>query len=306
MIVFLNGRFLEHGQAKISVFDHGFLYGDGVYETLRTYNGEIWQLDEHLRRLQHSAKLLGLKMPWPLARVGQWIKKTVLLNHFKESRIRVTLTRGINNFDFLSCEKPTLCIQVQKLIPEPQTLYNKGVKVITIKQERVLPQAKTINLLPMILGQRMMRKNKAYEAIFVDAKGFVREGAVTNVFMVKNDVVMTPKNNILSGITRQFILKLAGNIGFKIKEIDFHVNRLYQADEVFITNALKGIIPVVRIDEQMIMNGKPGSVTQEIMKQQSIYIYKNLTKKFIPGNVLNAIRDNNGRGIAIDKLINAI
>ncbi len=296
MIVFLNGKFVKAEAAKVSIFDHGFLYGDGVYETLRTYThevpslgevpswrtggptstaseassigGKIWQLPEHLKRLQRSADFLGLKIPYNLSELARLAEKTVALNGFKESRIRITLTRGENGYDFGSCEKPTLCIQVQELKAEPAAVYEHGVEVVTFAGVRNLPEAKTISLLPLILANRFLRQKKAYEAIFVDGKGLsarVLEGTITNIFLVKNGVLITPKTGMLSGTTRQFLLKIARQAGFKISEKNMKVRDLYLADEVFITNAPRGIIPVVKVDGRKVGKGRPGTVTKSLM-----------------------------------------
>ena len=277
MIVFLNGRFIDAGKAKISVFDHGFLFGDGVYETLRTYSGKIWQMREHLLRLRHSAGLLGIPVPWTGKQISQWVYKVVRLNKFRESRIRITLTRGENYYDFIGAKKPTLCIQVSKLIPEPESVYKDGVKTISFPMTRLLPEAKSINLLPMILAQRAMQKRHAYEAMFVDTKKYVREGTITNVFIVKGCILTTPKTGVLSGMTREAVVHVAVKLGFKVIFKDFTLRRLVNSDEVFITNSPRGIIPVVQIDGHRIASGKPGPSTILLMKSFDEYIRKNLT-----------------------------
>ncbi len=274
MIVFLNGQFMKAEEARVSVFDHGFLYGDGVYETLRTYKGKIWQLEEHLARLGKSAELLGLRLPYSLQELAEFTLQTVQRNGFAESRIRITLTRGISGFDFTSCERATLCIQVQELVPQPEEVYAKGVAVITFQGARPLALAKSISLLPMILAKRAAEDAKVYEAIFVNEKGYVLEGTITNVFIVQKGVLITPKNNILLGTTRQFILRIAKKAGMKVKEKDFKIADLYKADEVFITNAPRGIVPVVKVDGKKIAAGEVGKMTHEIMKLVSVAIYR--------------------------------
>ena len=265
-IVFLNGKFVKERDAKISVFDHGFLYGDGVYETLRTYGGKIWQLAEHLKRLQKSARLLGLKIPSSLDQLGGFVAETVKRNGFLESRIRITLTRGVNAYDFTTCRTPTLCIQVQELKPEPKRVYEKGVAVVTFRGVRNLPEAKTISLLPLVLANRFLKKKRAYEALFVDERNYVLEGTITNVFMVKKGLIITPKIGMLSGKTRQFLLKIAKKNGFKILQKSIKIKDLYAADEIFITNAPRGIIPVVKIDGKKVGLGRPGIITQKLMR----------------------------------------
>ncbi len=291
MIVFLNGKFLRDEDAKVSVFDHGFLYGDGVYETLRTYGGRIWQIDEHLRRLEKSCKLVGVGLPWDRKKIGGWVEKTVQKNGFgkwhgqksamrssnagrdlglQEARIRITVTRGENGFDFVSSKKPTILIQVQKLISPPAEVFKKGVSVVTFKAQRFLPEAKSISLLAMVMGTRFAQQKKAYEAVFVDDADYVLEGTITNIFVVKKDrfgenVLLTPKSNVLAGTTRDLLLKIAKKNGLKALLADFKLKDLYAADEVFITNAPRGIIPVVKIDGKKIGNGRPGAVTLNLL-----------------------------------------
>lgn len=268
-IIFLNGKFIKADEARISIFDHGFLYGDGVYETLRTYGGKVWQLSEHVKRLQRSACYVGLELPFSLKELADLVVKTVSFNNFGESRIRITLTRGANGYDFMTCRNPTLCIQVQELRPEPSDVYRKGVDVVTFCGGRDVPQAKTISLLPMILANRFMRSRKAYEALFVAGKGpgaNVLEGTITNVFVVKKGILMTPKAGMLPGTTRQFLLKIAKKNRLKVAEKFLRVRDLYEADEIFITNAPRGIVPVKKIDGRRVGTGRPGPVTQSLMK----------------------------------------
>ncbi len=261
---------MDARKAQVSVFDHGFLYGDGVYETLRTYGGFVWQPLEHLRRLKKSAGMLGIKLPWSLKKMEEWIDGTVAKNGFKESRIRLTVTRGENGFDFGNAKKPTICIQVQKLAAQPGGVYKRGVEVVSFRGERILPEAKTLNLLPMVLAQRYMKKKKAYEALLVDGKDFVREGTVTNVFAVFGGILVTPGKGILAGTTRDALIKLARRLRIKTEVRDMKLSEIYKADEVFITNAPRGIVPVRSIDGKKIGSGVlgqvPGPVTKMLMK----------------------------------------
>lgn len=266
MKVFLNGKFVVARKAKISVFDHGFLYGDGVYETLRTYGGKVWQIPLHLRRLQKSAAMIGIRLPWSLSQLRDWILLTVKKNGFRESRIRLTVTRGENGFDFGAAQKPSLCIQVQKLIAPKAGQYADGVDVVTFHAERFLSGAKTLNLLPMAMGIRFMNTRRAYEALFVDAHGFVREGTVTTVFAVRGGVLMTPGKNVLPGTTRDVVLDLARRLGVKVRVADIPLKDLYGADEVFITNAPRGIVPVRTVDGRKVGKGCPGPVTSLLSK----------------------------------------
>lgn len=267
--VFLNGRIVPEKDAKIAVSDHGFLYADGVYETLRTFNGKIWQVREHLRRLRGSAKLIGLDVPWADGKLQEWLEKTVKKNGFAESRIRLTVTRGSNHFDFGPAKKSTILIQVARLVGESDEV-KRGVKVVTVKFDRLLPLSKSVSLLPMVLAMREASAKKAYEGLFMDCQNHVLEGSRTNVFIVKKGVLITPKEKILLGTTRNFIIKLAKKNGIKVIERKIGLKELYEADEVFISNAPKGIIPVKQVDGRKI--GGPGEMTRTLIDHYLQYV----------------------------------
>jgi branched-chain amino acid aminotransferase len=242
------------------------LYGDGVYETLRTYGGKVWQMEPHLKRLQKSAGSLRLKLKWTRAQLSFYVKKLVRMHGHKESRIRIMITRGMNGFNFMTCKEPTLLIIAYKLVPQSAKIYKNGVKTVIVRGQRILPQVKSTSLLAYIVAQHQVAAKKAYEGIFVDEKGFVREGTITNVFAVKNGVVFTPKSGILAGLTRDCLLKLMRKNGIKVRVSDFTARKLYGADEIFLTNTTKGIIPVSILDGKKIGTGRPGVVTKKIME----------------------------------------
>lgn len=268
MVVFLNGKFVDARKAAVSVFDHGFLYADGVYETLRTYGGFVWQIEEHLRRLRRSAEMIGIRLPWSGEKLAGWIRQTVKRNGFTESRIRITVTRGSNGFDFGPADKPTLCIQVQRLQVQPAKVYREGAAVVTFDAQRILPEAKTLNLLPMVLAQRSMKTKNADEALLVyssaGGRGTVKEGTVTNFFMVRRGFLVTPAAGVLAGTTRDAVVKLARRLGIPVRMRDVKLAELYEADEVFLTNAPRGIIPVRSIDGEKIGKSCPGPLTKRL------------------------------------------
>jgi branched-chain amino acid aminotransferase len=277
MYVVLNGKFVEAGKAFVPVADHGFLFGDGIYETLRTYGGRVWQINEHLKRLEASAKMLKIGLPWGRGKIAGWVEGLVKKNGFKESRIRVTVTRGRNGTVFTDSKKPTLLIQSVELKAQPPAVYAKGVDAITVKMKRTLPLAKTISLLPMVLAWQELARRKAYEAIYTDERGRVLEGTITNIFMVKKGITVTPKSGILKGTTRQAVMKAARGAGISIKQRDFTVRSLRGADEVFITNAPRGIIPVRSVDGVRIGKGRPGPVTEKITEAFEKLIWRNIS-----------------------------
>lgn len=276
MWVCLNGKFVKEENAKVSVFDNGFLYGDGVYDTLRTYGGKVFGIEKHVERLERSAKRMKIRLPFKKKEIGEMVLKLVDKNEFKESRIRITVTRGTGSKGFSECKNPTLLIHAVPLKPEPKSVYENGVDVITVRLERMAPEAKTTSLLPMILAHQEIDRLGVFEALYVDCRDFVSEGTITNLFMIKNGVVIIPKSNVLEGTTRSIILDLARGHGLKVVERDIKRRALYEADEVFITNAPRKIIPVKKIDGIKIGNGKPGVITKQLMKSFDGYVKENI------------------------------
>ncbi|HLG25193.1 MAG TPA: aminotransferase class IV [Candidatus Gracilibacteria bacterium] len=265
MEICINGKFFPSRRAKVSVLDHGFLYGDGVYDTLRTYEGRFLDPGLHLARIRQSASGLGIKIPWSDKQLSGWLQQMVQQNGLGNARVRLTITRGLNGFDFTTSKNPTLVITAERLRPDP-ALYKKGVKVITVNYQRPFPELKTIGLTVMILAHRLMALKKAYEAILIDDAGYVREGTVTNVFMVKNGRLFTPATKILKGITRQRVVKLAAKIGLPLAARDFRMTELTKADEIFLTSTVREIIPVTALNGKKVGKGVPGPVTAKIMQ----------------------------------------
>ncbi|MEK7673072.1 MAG: aminotransferase class IV [Patescibacteria group bacterium] len=282
MFVCINGKFLKKKDAKISVFDNGFLYGDGIYETIRIYDGVIFELDEHLKRLQKSAEITGLEIKWPIAKIMEWANKLVKLNKGL-NRMRITVSRGENGLDFNSCENPTLVIHCEKLRIDPE-IYKKGVSAVTFGVERIRPEAKTLGLMHLILSQRYILQKKAQEAIMVDEKNFVREGPSTNVFALIKGIIYTPASHILIGTTRNRILELVKKNGIKIIVKDLKIEELESAEEIFLTNKIKEIIPVTKLNGKKVGSGKVGEYTQKIMK-----LYKDYVKAYV-----RSVKNNEG------------
>ena len=265
MIVCVNGKFFPRNKAKISALDNGFLYGDGVYETMRVYDGVVFEFDQHLARLQKSTNAIGLKIVWPLAKIREWTYKIIKSNRLKSARARITVSRGENGPDFNSCKNPTLVINAQKLILDPK-IYRDGMAAVTLRLQRILPEIKTVGLTHMIQGYRAMDLSKVEEGIIVDKKDFVREGLATNVFVVRNGVIWTPKTGILMGTTRGLVIKLARDNHVKVVEKDFKIGELLKADEIFVTNRPKEIMPVTKLNGKKVGNGKVGEITKRMMK----------------------------------------
>lgn len=278
MKAYLNGKLVEAAAAHISAFDNGFLYGDGIYETMRTYEGKILELDLHLERLAKSAKFFGIRLPFALKMIRRQCLQLATVNRLGESRMRITLSRGANGFDFLTCRKPTLLISCEKLTIARNN-YAKGVSAITMRLSRVLPEIKTLGLTHMMVAYRAaaeQKSKKIYEVILVDEKGFVREGASTNIFAVKKGAILTPARNILKGLTRDRVIQLVRKLGLKISIVDFSTKVLANADEIFLTNRPREIIPVVRLNGKKVGKGKPGPVTKKLMAAYQAYIKRSL------------------------------
>ncbi|MBI2639166.1 aminotransferase class IV [Candidatus Peregrinibacteria bacterium] len=266
MVVYLNGKFVNARDAKISIFDPGFLYGDGIFETLRTYRGKIWQMEEHLQRLYESARMRGWKLSWSEKELAEVVEKSVLKNNFPESRVRVTITPGV--------KQPTLFIWVAPLEHIPARAYTEGVSVITFPLERPFPQMKTTSIQPLLIARSEMAKKRVFEALLINRKGNITEGTWTNVFIIKRKTLITPRLGVLLGTTRDTVLKLAKSL-FRIKLRDISRQQLMRADECFLTNAPKGIIPVVRVDGEKIRTGRVGPITKHLQKEFEKRVWKN-------------------------------
>ena len=260
MRIYINGEFFDEKEAKISVLDKGFLYGYGAYVTTRLYNKKSFLLDEQLKKLLRSAKFLKMKTP-TIGKIKTALQKTIQENNLDNATLRISLTQGHSKTD--------LVIIPKNLIVNKE-IY-KGIKVITVKAHRVMPEIKTSNCIPSILARKLAKKRRAYEAILIDQEGFVREGSRSNIFFIKNNVLFTPDRKILKGETRNQTLKLAKKI-MKINLCEIEKKNIYKADECFITHTSGEIIPVVKIDNKKINKGKPGRMTLKLME-----IFKNAT-----------------------------
>ena len=266
MYVLFNGKIIPKTKAKVSIYDHSFLYGDGVYETLRTGKKNVLFFDEHFDRLKKSTKYVGIKFPWSKKKVKEWIEVLLKRNKLSNARIRITVSRGKCDFNFM-ISKPRIFITTERIKPIPVEVYEKGVKVVTFPIERPAPMIKSISMVPSILAHREAMNQDAFEAILYDGYGNITEGSMTNVFMVKNGVLTTANDFILEGTVRNHILELLekNNVVKKIETREIEYEEFFKADEVFITSTLKGVVPVVKVDDKKIGKGKVGEYTQKIM-----------------------------------------
>ena len=273
MWVFLNDRFVRREEAKISVFDHGFLYGDGVYETMRSYDGRIYMLQQHLERLNRSASGIGLDLPIPEKDWPALLHEALERNALRDAHLRVTVSRGEGEIglDPSLCTRPTVVIMAKPLVtPSPQ-LFERGVRIAVVSVRRNLatavpPQIKSLNFLNNILAKREAMQVGAYDAVMLNAQGHVTEGTTNNIFFVRQGRLCTPsvEAGILNGITREVVLLLAREQNIPVESGLFTADDLRQADECFLTSTTIEILPVTGIDQVSVGAGVPGPLTTRL------------------------------------------
>lgn len=270
--IFVNGEFIPSSEAKISVYDHGILYGDGIFEGIRAYNGRVFKLYEHINRLYDSAKMINLDIGIDKKVMIDNVLATLRINNLTEAYIRLVVTRGFGTLglDPKNCTKPTIFIIAQPMAPIADP---KGIKTITSSMRRIPPSVfspniKSLNYLNNVMAKMEATQRGVDEAIFLDLNGNVAEGSAENIFMIKNNILITPPYiHSLRGITRDTILKLAESLSLKKIEVrDFSIFELYTADEVFLTGTAAELAPVIEIDGRKIADGKPGWNTLELQK----------------------------------------
>jgi branched-chain amino acid aminotransferase len=261
---YVDGLFVPASEALIPVDDLAIMRGFGVFDLLRTLNGKPLFLKEHINRLKASARQIGIELPWTSQKLIDIVMQTLQHNSFEESNIRIVVTGGSSQ-DFITPQgKPRLLVLVTCAPELPQWWYTEGVKIITFHSERSIPGAKSIDYVTATIALKRARDQNAIEAVYVDRNGCVREGTTSNLFAFYAETLVTPDKDILSGITRKAVLELAAN-SFCVDFRDLRLNELLTADEVFITGTNKMIVPVVRIDDSIIGNRRPGKHTQKLM-----------------------------------------
>lgn len=270
MLVYLNGRFVPKEKAVVSAFDHGFLYGDGIYETMRAYRGTIFELRQHLSRLKHSAAAISLRLPLPIEKIAEALNRSVHINKLQNAYIRLHISRGPGEIglDPALCIAPTMVIVAKPFHDYPAEQYSRGVRVAFVKTRRnhplaISPAIKSTNFLNNIQAKIEAIKAGAYEGIMLNWEGYVAEGTISNICMVKKGTLYTPhlKTGILKGVTRDLVLRLAKKQRIPVREIMLKPQDFLAADECFITNTTIEIMPVIRIGRKSIGTGKPGPVT---------------------------------------------
>ena len=270
---FVNGEYVDREKAKIDVEDTGLIRGYGVFDYLRTFGGKPFLLDEHLTRLFNSAKEINLSIPYSKSEVEKIINKVLEINNDENSGVRTVVTGGRSKNGIFPEGKPGFVVVSKKIEPDTK-IVDQGVSVITCEHQREFSQAKTLNYLKLISHPREIEESGAYTALFV-SNGFVLEGGTSNVFIIKDKKIITPEENILKGITRGLIIKLAEENSYQVEERDVEVEELLESREVFLTSTTRGIIPVVQIDEKGIGERKPGKQTRKL-----IDIYQGYVEEF--------------------------
>ncbi len=273
--IFLNGEFVQKQDAKVSVYDHGYLYGDGVFEGIRVYDGNVFRLKEHLIRLYESAKSILLTIPYSLEELTQIVVDTVNRNNLHSGYIRLVVSRGEGNLglDPTSCPRANVVVIAEQLALFPQELYENGMEIVTVATRRnrsdvLNPQIKSLNYLNNILVKIEAKLAGVQEALMLNDQGFVAEGSGDNVFLVKGSKLITPPSSAgaLEGITRNAIMELGDTLGYEVEEKLFTRHDVYIADEVFLTGTAAEVIGVSKVDGRVIGDGKPGPNTQRLLK----------------------------------------
>ena len=276
MKIYLNGKLVDKKDAKISIFDHGLLYGDGVFEGIRTYDCLIFRLKDHINRLYRSAQAIMLEIPLSKENMVKAIVKTLRANKLKDAYIRIVITRGEGDLglDPRKCKHPSIFIIADSITLYPQELYKKGLDIVTVATRRNInealsPQIKSLNYLNNIMAKIEAINVKSEEALMLSCDGYVCECTGDNIFAVKDCELLTPPTSIgiLPGITRGVVFDIAGKRNISSKAALLTRYDLYTADEIFLTGTAAEIIPVVKIDARLINKGKPGKITMLLMEE---------------------------------------
>ena len=281
--IYINGKYYDKDKAVVSVFDHGLLYGDGVFEGLRSYNGKVFKLQEHIKRLFESAHAVWIEMPLTQEEVCKATQDTLDLNGIKDGYIRIVVTRGSGTLglDPRKCSCPQLIIITDKITMYPESTYRDGLEIVTAATIRnhpsmLSPRVKSLNYLNNIMAKIEGIQTGCDEALLLNQQGEVAECTGDNIFIVKDGVLYTPplSAGILGGITRHCVIELAKESGIEVRETPITRHDIFVADEAFLTGSAAELIPVVKIDSRAIGTGKPGPITQKLIARFKEYVAK--------------------------------
>ncbi|MEY2428014.1 MAG: branched-chain amino acid aminotransferase [Verrucomicrobiota bacterium] len=282
MKIYIDGKYYDQSNAKISVFDHGLLYGDGIFEGIRAYNGRVFKLKEHIDRLFYSAKSILLTLPMTHANIMKAVVDTCRRNRVRDGYIRLVVTRGTGTLGLnpLRCKNPRVIIIADKIQLYPHGLYQRGMEIVTVPTVRNLhsalnPAIKSLNYLNNILARIEATNSGCEEAVMLNSEGYVSECTGDNIFIVKEGHLSTPplSAGALYGITRKVVMEIAVQAGLTVSEPNLTRYDLFNADECFLTGTGAELVPVVKIDGRVIGSGKPGPITRKLVAQ-----YRILTK----------------------------
>ncbi len=274
--VYINGKLVDKDEAAISVYDHGLLYGDGVFEGIRSYGGKVFRLEEHLDRLWYSAKAIWLEIPISKEEMGAAIEETLSQNGIEDGYIRVVVTRGCGTLglDPDKCSDPQVIIITDFISLYPDEVYEKGLEIITVSTARnhpaaLNPRIKSLNYLNNILAKIEGKQAGCVEALMLNHKGEVAECTGDNIFLARNATLLTPPNDagILEGVTRAVVIELARSAGIEVCEVPLTKHDVYIADECFLTGTAAEVVPVVKVDSRTIGDGTPGPITRTLAER---------------------------------------
>jgi len=272
--VYIDGQLYEKEEAKISVFDHGLLYGDGVFEGIRVYNGKIFKCREHIDRLYESARAIGIKIPMDKNAMVEAMENTLKANNLTQAYIRLVVTRGVGDLglDPRLCKKASVIVITDKIQLYPPEIYEKGLELIIAStprnhQSALSPRIKSLNYLNNIMAKMEGQQANVREVVMLNLEGYVCECSADNIFLVKNGVLKTPAASagILKGITRDTIMELAHEMGIPVREENITRFDLYVADEVFLCGTGAELIAAIKIDGRVIDDGKPGPIFKQLL-----------------------------------------
>ncbi len=274
--IFINGHFLKPSRAKIPIQNVGFLFGWGIFETMRSYKGSVYRLSDHIKRLTSSASFLGIPLTLSDKEISQIVYETLKINNLQEAYIKIILSGGTYSGKLSDPSSKSTFVVISKPITSfPESWYKEGISVTfsSIRRNSASPiyQHKTLNFLENIIAKREAEEKGYQEAIFLNNEGYLTEGSVTNIFLVKKGDLFTPSVDcgLLPGITRQVVFEICSHLGILCKERKIKPEEIWDADEIFLTNSIREILPVARINTHQVRDGKPGAITRLLMKEYS-------------------------------------
>ena len=287
--IYIDGKFYSEANAKVSVFDHGLLYGDGIFEGIRFYNGRVFRLEQHLERLWNSARSICLDIPMTRQEMTEALLETIRQNHLRDGYIRLVVTRGVGNLGLNpeQCKNPSVIIIAATIALYHEDFYRKGLSIVTVATRRsnpasLNPAVKSLNYLNNVMARIEANLASADEALMLNDAGNVAECTADNVFIIKHGQIFTPPTTAgaLQGITRSVVFDIAGEFDIKVIEADFTRHDIFVADECFLTGTAAEIVPVVIADGRIIGNGKPGPITTRIIARFREMIHQTGTPIF--------------------------